>query len=316
MSTISRPVIATDRVPEVDMSERDVELADVQAFRRAGIIALRNLLDRDELAEVQAAGEELVEWSWTTQLGGDVVWTAEPGTAGAAPIRVEYVLDKSRTMRILAGHPRLLAAAEAFVGPNFFPTWDSLVFKTEAGAPRLAWHRDGGLYRLPAATTGMGRVIDVGIYLDDAPEDNCVWCLPGTQYWTEEEATDAAAARNETEFDTTDAIPAVMRAGDVLVHNILTLHAAPATTGSRRRVVYYEYRPAELEWELGPHTREYVGLKQQVLLACIEEREASGREGRFEYRPAPAMRKWADHPPISSYRFPHEEYWTWTDRGP
>jgi hypothetical protein len=303
----------------VNYRERDIDIDDVNAFRREGVLALRGFLDVRELAALRTAGDALVDEAWRTPPGGDVIWTDQPGRPGAAPIRIEYVVDKSEAMRAAAGHPRLLAAAEALVGPNFFPTWDSMVFKTTSGAPRLPWHRDGGVYGAPAAITGLGRVIDVGIYLDDAPPANCVWCLPGTQYLTEDEANTLAATRNAQEWDSTDAIPAVMRAGDVLIHNILTLHAAPATVRSQRRVIYYEYRPAELEWELGPHTQEYVGLKQQVLRASIEERAASdlgSGEQRFEYRPAPAMSRWVDQTPISSYRIPHEQYWTWAHQRP
>jgi phytanoyl-CoA hydroxylase len=78
-------------------------------------------------------------------------------------------------------------------------------------------------------------------------------------------------------------------------------------------VVYFEYRPAELEWELGPHNREYVGLKQRVLLSCLAQRAASfPGERPFQYRPVDAMRHWDEgigDPP--TYRHPHRAYWTW-----
>jgi len=97
-----------------------------------------------------------------------------------------------------------------------------------------------------------------------------------------------------------------VRRGDVLLHNILTLHIAPPVAGEQRRVIYFGYWPAEVDYHLGPHSREYIGLKQQVLLASIEARKTAqaGRGERpFEYRAAEAMRLWKDTT-LATFRFP------------
>jgi phytanoyl-CoA hydroxylase len=285
----------------------------VTAFQRDGVLAIRGLLDEDELAVTQQAAAELVDWSWRTGVGEDVKWVGEPGRPDAKPVRIEYVMDKSPQLRLLAAHPLLLRLAEAIVGPTFIPTWDSMVYKTTSGAPRLNWHRDGEMYPHPVAVTGSGRVIDVGVYLDNAPEDNCVWCLPGSNYWPTTRAEETMVRMNAAEWDTTNAVPALMRPGDVLVHNIMTLHGAPGVgPGKQRRVVYFEYRPAEVELCLGPHDADYVGLKQQVLRACVDQRaRARPQEQPFDYRPGREMSRWDQQPPITGYRFSHEEYWTW-----
>jgi SAM-dependent methyltransferase len=131
-----------------------------------------------------------------------------------------------------------------------------MVFKVEQGAPGIAWNRDGQMYDRAVAVTGPGRVVDVGIYLDPATPDNCVWALPGSNYWSDEKASAALASLNIDGWTIGDGVPAVMDRGDVLLHNILTLHGAPPVQGSRRRVIYFEYRPAEIEYYLGPHTHE------------------------------------------------------------
>lgn len=306
-----------DSVPagpvECHIRETGLTLEHIAAFRNDGVLILRGLLDPAELAEAGKAVTELVDWSWTTDLGQDVIWTDAPDQPGAKPIRIEYVVDKSPALQVLAGHPLLLEAARALVGPALIPTWDSLVYKTTAGAPRLAWHRDGEMYEDAVAVTGGGRVIDVGIYFDDAPQDNCVWAIPGSNYWPPEKAAKTMEELNASEWDSTGAVPAIMRPGDVLIHNILTLHAAPAVgPGAQRRVVYFEYRPAEVELLLGPHNRDYAGLKQQVLLECLKRRAAHlPQERPFEYSPAEELRLWSEHAPITHFRYPHEQYWTW-----
>lgn len=307
-----RSVSDRPAVPECFIRDTGLRVDDIQAFRRCGVLALRNLIEPGELATLQDAAAGLIDWATRTGLHEDVVWTDEPGVPGAVPIRVEYPVHKSLPVRLLAGHPLLLAVADALTGPNLIPTWDSLVFKTDEWAPRLAWHRDGEMYPSAAALIGSGRVIDVGIYLDPAPVDNCVWCIPGSNYWSQERAVAVMDNLNASEWDTSGAVPAVMRPGDALVHNILTVHAAPAVRRSRRRVVYFEYRPAELEWDCGPHNREYVGLKQQVLLSTLALRAAEVTDEQpFEYRPAEAMRQWSGTGEITGYRYPHRQYWTW-----
>ena len=58
--------------------------------------------------------------------------------------------------------------------------------------------------------------------------------------------------------------------GDVLFHNVLVLHGSPPAQTKLRRVLYYEFRPGEVEREFGPHTPEYGPLKQQILIAPAE----------------------------------------------
>jgi phytanoyl-CoA hydroxylase len=107
--------------------------------------------------------------------------------------------------------------------------------------------------------------------------------------------------------------------GDAVLHNVLTLHSAPETTGSERRVVYYEYRPAEVEIALGPHSADYVAEKQRVLRACLEERRASPvaeGETAFAYAPPAELERWREASPDGGFRVAHSDYWTWPDVEP
>lgn len=302
-------------IPECRIRETGLRLEDVRAFQRDGVLILRDVLDPAELAALDESASALIDWAWTTGIHPDITWSDEPGRPAAAPTRIEYVVDKSRPILELTGNPVLLGAMEAIVGPNLVPTWDSMVFKVEQGAPGIEWHRDGKMYDSAVAVTGPGRVVDVGIYLDPATPDNGVWAIPGSNYWSEDKAAAALAELNANGWTTGDGVPTRLAPGDILLHNILTLHGAPPVQGSRRRVVYFEYRPAEIEYYLGPHTHEYLGIKQKVLLEGIEARGNSkiGQgERAFDYNPAEAMRFW-DDAPLTTLRFPHREHWSWND---
>jgi phytanoyl-CoA hydroxylase len=312
IATAAPGMPSSSAVPECNLREEGLQVSHINALRRHGVLALRNVLDQRELAALQQAADELIEWAWRTGEHPDMLWKIPPGSDGIAPIRIEYVIDKSDAVRLLAGHPLLLRVAEALVGPNMIPTWDSMVFKTNRGAPRVAWHRDAPIYEDPMPLVGGGRIVNLGTYLNPATQETCIWYVPGSNYWSDEKIATAMEQRNAAEWDVEEAIPALMEPGDVLVHDIMTLHGAPAVTDKQRRAIYFEYRPGEIEWQLGPHNREYIALKQQVLCACIAARTESAwgvGEEPFDYQPAADYRLWEGRPGLITYRYPHGEYW-------
>jgi phytanoyl-CoA hydroxylase len=293
-------------------------LENIADYRRVGALVVRGLFDESELRHLRRAASTVVRaasrgrWPDDTTLSDDTKWS-EHGAAEGLVSRVEHVLAKSPTFRRALAKPQLLALVEALVGPSFVPTWDSLVVKVpEAGArSALPWHRDAGLYRDSVAACGNGRVIDVGIYLDASAPESCVWVTPGTNY-LDNGAADILQDELNRQGPGHAGLPAVLEAGDVLVHNILVVHSATSAPGFRRRVVYFEFRPAELEWQRGPHTPDYLTLKQDILLACIDERRRrhSRSERAFRYEP-PALMNFTSGAPPESWRVSHTCNWRW-----
>jgi hypothetical protein len=235
-------------------------------------------------------------------------------TGKTVPTRIEFVVDKTPAGKVLAGHPFILKSVEKLQGRNFVPTWDSMVFKIEGQGPSVPWHRDGGTEKREF-WDHQWPIFNVDFYLDGSDLSNCVWGILGSNRWTPEEALAKIKKLNEGGFHTDeDCVPMQTNPGDVLFHNILALHGSPPAQSKLRRVVYYEYRPAEIETRFGPHIPEYVPLKQKVLLACLRDRArtpyAKG-ETPFVYRPdakfaAPSLG--ADEQ-LATYRYPHSPYW-------
>ena len=107
-----------------------------------------------------------------------------------------------------------------------------------------------------------------------------------------------------------------MQAGDALLHDILLVHGSPACESALRRVLYYEFRPAEVELRRGPHTPDYLPLKQRVMLACLRERAGAPwarGETPFRYRPSAAfpVEPLAAGERLATLRHPHHEHWRW-----
>ena len=228
------------------------------------------------------------------------------------PFRVEYVVDKLPACRALLGHPFVLRSVEALQGTDFVPTWDSMVWKTAGAGAAIEWHRDAGTDQCDPGVP----IFNVDVYLDAADAANGLWAIPGSQRWDDAQAARECARRNAGGFDTRGAAPIPMEAGDALLHDILLVHGSPACESALRRVLYYEFRPAEVELRRGPHTPDYLPLKQRVMLACLRERAGAPwarGETPFRYRPSAAfaVEPLAAGERLATLRHPHHEHWRW-----
>jgi ectoine hydroxylase-related dioxygenase (phytanoyl-CoA dioxygenase family) len=279
-----------------------------QFFLDNGFLVIRKVLQGAELAAVQAEMMKLVEEGASGEKQDPDFLYGKGGKSGKPVLRrVEYVIDKSDPMKVLLGHPFILRSVEAVQGPSFIPTWDSMVLKMPDEGIIVPWHRDA---EPPEGSEDEPRpIFNVDFYLDPADLKTCLWVIPGSNHWTREEAKGRCSRPG---FDTSDAVPVPMEPGDVIFHNIKVLHGSPAGDGNKlRRTVYYEFRAGEVEYEYGPHTREYLGLKQQVLVDCIERRkqsEAGRGEQAYEYQPEGNLAMDGRVKP-DTYRYPHAQYW-------
>ncbi|WP_135547393.1 phytanoyl-CoA dioxygenase family protein [Paenibacillus cymbidii] len=278
-----------------------------QFFLDNGFLVIRNVLRGKELADMQAAMMELVNIGAAgVENDPDFMYGIGMKSGNQVLKRIEYVIQKRDPAKVLLGHPFILSSVEKVQGANFIPTWDSMVLKMPDEGIIVPWHRDS---EPPEGCDDPRPIFNVDFYMDDADLSSCLWVIPGSNKWTKE---DADARCQRAGFDTSDAIPVPLNAGDVIFHDIKVLHGSPSGDGNPlRRTVYYEFRPGEIELEFGPHVPEYLPLKQQVLLDCIERRkaaEAGQGEMPFSYQPTGHFAV-AERVTPPTHRYPHMEYW-------
>ena len=159
--------------------------------------------------------------------------------------------------------------------------------------------------------------INVDFYLDGSDLSNCLWGILGSNQWPASDAEEAVKELNNAPgmFSTDDRCVAIpVHPGDVLFHSVLALHGSPSARSKLRRVVYYEFRPAEVELEHGPHTPAYLPLKQRVLQAALAARARASYacdETPFVYRPTGkfAVNPLSAQTMPATYRYPHSNYW-------
>lgn len=287
----------------------------VHFFHQNGFLVLPQVLAPEELERLRTATQDLIARA-SPDAGPDYLYGVGQATGKPVLRRIEYMLDKCSECRVLMGHPFILRTVAQLMGPDFIPTWDSMVVKLPNEGIAVPWHRDAG-----TDCVGDTPIFNVDFYLDEADEDTCVWAIPGSHTWSAEHVQafldqHRSADRLPRDFRNSGAVPLFMQPGDVLLHNILVLHGSPDNCSpSLRRVIYYEFRTAHVEERLGPHVPAYIPLKQRVLLRCIELRAQASyvpaAEDRFTYQPpAPfGVQSWYANEDPPTFRYAHEDYW-------
>ncbi|AFH61157.1 phytanoyl-CoA dioxygenase family protein [Paenibacillus caseinilyticus] len=292
---------------EVDASiQESITEEQAQFFLDNGFLVIRNVIVGEELQLLQKQTMKLVEQGIAGTDDEDYLYRVRK-SGERAYWRTEYVLDKLEGTKALLGHPFILRSVEKLQGPNLIPTWDSLVVKIPGQAASVPWHRDA---TVPEGCSNPRPIFNVDFYMDAADEKSCLWVIPGSHLWENSRAEERCSSR--ADFDFSEAVPVPMNPGDVIFHNIQLLHGSPEGDGnSLRRTIYYEFRAGEIEAEFGPHTLEYLTLKQHVLFDAINRRSNTSytaSEKPYEYRPAGAFRIAEPRKP-ETYRYAHHQYW-------
>ena len=215
----------------------------------------------------------------------------DPETGEDVFHRVQFVFPLATTdpnpMIALLGHPAMLAVVRAILGDDLLCNAEALVFKLPGNGSEVLVHADCD----PADTRSSDEHIgfNIDFYLDDAtPENGCLLVVPGShkRHYSAKEITAKG-------FDFPELRPVLMKAGDVLIHNIDLVHGSHKNSGDRlRRTLYYEFQSLRWMFEEGirPELRAdepWAKKRIRLMLHAIETRKActyAARETPFEYR--------------------------------
>ena len=129
----------------------------------------------------------------------------------------------------LLGYYPILSLAETICGPDFFLIQEFAVNKNRGDELPVLWHLDMAHQR-------SGNCFTMGIYLDDAEQgDGALKVVPGSHLDN----------RTICELSKEPHIEVPMKAGDVLIHDMMLAHSSdPIRTNPLRRVVYFEFLSA------------------------------------------------------------------------
>lgn len=175
----------------------------------------------------------------------------------------EFILESR--LGALAAH--ILRAASV----NFF--YDQLIVK-EPGLPdETPWHLDSTYF-----PTRGGKVLSIWVPFDHAsPSSGAVTYVKGSHRWIAERGRGATEAWIATLPPPGSAIPGedmlawTLEPGDVLVHDVNTLHGAPANlTSGRRRALATRWTDQDVRYDPRPDDFLHLGRKSGLLIPDVE----------------------------------------------
>lgn len=251
----------------------------IRFFDTNGYLVLRQWITGDLLDKLRAAGD-----AWIAAGQGmagsdpgrdDFVFAERPG--GRVMFRVNYLHNKGQAASLeLLGCPQVLGVAESLCGPNFVPTYESMVFKQAGDGEAIPWHQD-------AVHPRGYRIFNFDLYLDHSRSGaGALRVVPGSQTGKH----DVCAIADEHGWDHPGAIDVDMAPGDVLLHDVMVVHGSARTLGNAlRRTIYYEFRAAEEILEDGPWDREWIDRRMRLVpLGLARHRAAYPAAEQFAWR--------------------------------
>jgi hypothetical protein len=258
------------------------QLAD---FDRDGYLVLRGRVPADLLGRLSDAADEWIERGRRLGDGGagaeDFQWATRP--SGRVPYRVNYIHAKAGTASLeLLGSPELLGIAESLAGPDFVPTYESLVFKQAGDGAPIPWHQD-------ALHPRSRRITNIDIYLDDSVAgQGALRVLPASQ----QQRVDVCALRDQYGWEPPGVVEVEMDAGDVLLHDVMLVHGSPPVTGNAlRRTLYYEFRSAQQIRDEGPFDDAWIERRMRLMAPALAAHAAAFPDvPPFDWRPSAELR--------------------------
>lgn len=269
----------------------------IRSFDENGYLVLKHRITGPLLARIQEAGHRWIEQAKASegqsnagqaknpnQADTDYAFAKRPG-GKTVPFRVNYLHNKGESASLeLLGAPEILAIAESLAGPDFVPTYESMVFKMAGDGEIIPWHQDAVFQKRNH------RVFNIDIYLDAASRDGgALRVIPKSQT-----AIHDVCKMNDGTYDWINGAHEIMamEPGDVLIHDDMVLHGSPRTLQNQlRRVVYFEFRPAAQIFEEGPWDRGFVDQRLRLLpLAMKRHQDAFPERPQFQWNADASLR--------------------------
>ena len=260
----------------------------VADFDRDGYALIPQLIQPDELDALREDTGKLVYGGFQNKENPTDYMTAPNPQGKEELFRVQYIFNKAprNSLLILLGHPFILTIAARMLGENFVCAAEALVFKMEGNGREVSVHADCD----PADPQLSPVIFNVDFYLDDSTEANgCLWAAPGTHKLNLPYKEIA-----EKGFGFPGLVPVPAKAGDVLLHNVRTVHGSHQSAGNAlRRTIYYEFQSMDaMLKQNGPRPNfamndGFIRDRFRLLLAAIDARSKTPyaqNEIPFAYR--------------------------------
>ena len=244
----------------------EMHTVDVEAFERNGFGGPFHAMSADEARDYRRKFE-----AYEAELGRRVT-EGDPDSRFKTHLLLPFAAD-------LVGHPRILDAVEALLGPDILcwtSTWFVKDAKTDA---QTIWHQDATHFGLRPHLH-----VTAWLALSEASEEaGCMRFMPGTnrdgmmRHITNAapNSINSAGQRTVADFPTEDAVPVPLSPGEFSIHHTLAVHASGPNRADDRRIgIGISYIPANVR---------HIG-SMRVPATLVRGKD---RHGHFDLEPRP-----------------------------
>jgi ectoine hydroxylase-related dioxygenase (phytanoyl-CoA dioxygenase family) len=226
---------------------------DVERYFREGYLIENSVLSEDELKTFRAEADRLLKLCtdeserYAKRIEWEVDHLQEGEKAGMEKIirKLEPISDLSPTFAQLAHHPGIVGPIGQVFGEPVELFEDKLNLKLPGGSP-YPWHQDW----VCCWRAHTDQLITCFIYLDDADATNgCLQVIPGSHLGKPMLPFKAGGhfEIDPASFDATEAVPAPLKAGEMIFFDPYLLHYSDLNRSRQpRRAIIYTYNPARM----------------------------------------------------------------------
>ncbi len=246
--------------------QRQLTQNELDIFNREGYLRIEQAIPPGLLLRLQQLFQQLTE---TEQNNTELVQFRKNGKLYTSNIELVCNKGSLEVLELLA-HPFILHIAETICGHDFFPVQDFAVIKMLGSDDKVLWHLDMQNRRSAPSFT-------MGIYLDDASEqEGALRVVPRSHT----SGKDICTLARET------SVAVAAKAGDMIIHDMLTAHCSGVLThNSIRRVIYFEFLSPQLVREEAIYTEELITRRTRLIAAALKHyRQQHPQAHCFEWR--------------------------------
>ena len=214
----------------------------IDDYNANGFVIVEDVIPPDQLEELRRVTDEFVEQSRQVT-EHTAQFDLEPGHTASNPKlrRLKTPEQQHDVYARMLRNDAILDVVMALIGKNIRTIGAKLNMKSPEGGSQVEWHTDWAFY--PHTNDNL---LEVGIPLDDmALENGALMAIPGSHdepEWSHHENGVFVGAVSRDHFNIEDAMPFLMKAGDISLHHVRLLHgSAPNLSTRPRRLLLQGY---------------------------------------------------------------------------
>lgn len=263
-------------------------MEEIVKLKENGALNVKDVIDFELIERAKNAIEKYL----TQKSNVDVLITPQNTVR-----KVCYAFEKDEVFLDIISHPNVIRILKNIYGNdvvNILPTWEDILIKQPKKGIPVEIHQDLGLQSVK-----LGDVFSLAFHFHDSLE-NPVCFFEGSH------KLGAITREQIKQYQNKDLYkPYLSSAGDIDIHNVLTLHySEPNTTEKPRYTWYVEFRTVKQIIEDSSWDEEWALQRQTILFYAIENRKRKGLP--FEEIPFSGELVFAQYFNDIQLRIPHE----------